>query len=258
MVLSYKSADLATEGPIRCCPRGHPLTDENIWTSKVGRNYCRSCRSIRAKAYRSSHRSQTNEFGKQYHRDKIAKNLPVKLANLRVAIYDLRSAAFVTTAKKHGGDASRRWGKTHCIRGHPLYGPQSHVYRNNGKSDCQICASFLRRRAAAEQRPYESGKNGARLHAAFDRKQTISEWSTEFGLSYSCLHSRMRQRRFTLEAALLLPMKSRKTHCRRGHAYTTRTTIIRKDSVIQCRICKEAARHKRRAKNRLKTGKQGN
>ena len=182
-----------------------------------------------------------------------------ELVAIRSAVYELRSAAMKATSEKHGGDGSRKWGKKKCIRGHDLYGPDSHVRRRNGKSDCSICANYLRRLARAEERKYSGRKYyNARLHTAFGRQQTMSEWSEEFGITVGCLCSRMRERGFTLDQALSIPARIQtQTQCFRGHIYTPATTIWRKDGKHQCRICKETARRKRRAKNLIRTGKRG-
>ena len=152
MPLSYRSTDRATDGPIRCCPRGHPLTDDNIGSTKSGKNFCRLCKTAMQKKYRAAHADTNGKTARYYHRRNAAASMPSELEDLRVAIFDLRSAAMQATAKKYGGDASHRWRKEFCIRGHPRYGPEARIRNTGGKSNCLICDDYLRRKRAAENR----------------------------------------------------------------------------------------------------------
>ena len=183
--------------------------------------------------------------------------MPPELAGLRIAVYELRSAAAQATAKKHGGDASRKWGKTKCIRGHDLYGPNSNVARANGKSSCLICAYDRRRKALAVERGYEVSKTGARLHPMSGKSQTVAEWAKEFNIKRCTVDTRM-DRGMTLHKALTFPLCNRGTHCMRGHELTSIDLIAQKNRHLQCAICKERARKKRRKKRLKATGKRGN
>ena len=160
-----------------------------------------------------------------------------EMAAIRTAIYKLRRAAFEHTAEKHNGDVSRKWRKEKCIRGHPRYGPEARIRTGNGKSDCLICANYLRRQRRNGQ-CHQRGPT-AKPYPAFGRQQTIKQWATEFHMIEASLYSRIHQQKMTLEQALTIPLRNRSGgYCKNGHEMSGWNLFVygvRKQT--KCRIC---------------------
>lgn len=178
----------------------------------------------------------------KYYRLKITAGLTPELAAARLMVAELRNAAMKITAQKHGGDASRKWRKKKCIRGHDLYGPSSRVRRTNGKGDCILCANYLRREARKKYLRDNNLPERKPKHFAFGKEKTISEWAKEFNVVAATIIGRMR-RGLSLEDALKIPKgsRTRKGFCMNGHAMIGRNLFAysggKAGIQTKCRIC---------------------
>lgn len=178
----------------------------------------------------------------KYYLYKITDGMSPEMAAIRIAIYKLRKAAFEHTAKKHNGDASHKWRKEKCIRGHPRHGPEARLRTGNGKSDCLICADYLRKQKRQEQiRQGQCHQRGctAKLYFAFGREQTIKQWAYEFHMKEGSLRGRIYQQKMTLEQALTIRLHTQGSgYCKNGHEMNGWNLFVygvRKQT--KCRIC---------------------
>ena len=142
---TYKLAPKITH-----CKRGHEFTPQNtlIKTKTGGRN-CKTCKNIRNKKLSNTAAYRLN--GKMWAREKVAQSLPQPLRDCQNTLFELKQTIRETTAEKHGGDSSLNKRKTHCIRGHPRFGPDAYMRVRHGRpSECLHCANLLRKRIRQE------------------------------------------------------------------------------------------------------------
>lgn len=127
------------------CLNGHRYSKANTRVDKRGSRVCRICCSRRNRAATIKYRENMRASYRKEYAKKITDGLPPELAGVRVAILELTRAAQAETARQCGGEVIRKWGQTHCLRGHPYSGKGAKVrYRGKGGRECLLCANILR------------------------------------------------------------------------------------------------------------------
>ena len=82
------------------CINGHPYTNDNILITARGPR-CKTCR--RNQAQKMKENGKARAWGKASTRKKVIEQTPERYRGARAALFDLKEAIRLETAKKYGG-----------------------------------------------------------------------------------------------------------------------------------------------------------
>ena len=204
--------------------------DRNAFTpSRLSRRECRVCHNIRKKQWRQRNRTHCLQLQREQVKRYYAKNREKVLAQRRLSRLRIRS--------KKPWLAHLEYAKFRCTQ------PCSNRYEYYGARGIRMLLT-----------PDEIKKLWFRDHANLMRQPTIHRIDTDghYEINNCCFMERSEHGRLKVGR----PCRRKKplaTKCKRGHPFTKKNTVIRKDGRGRaCRICRDEYLRNYRLRNKLK------